>query len=66
MKTKQQIIDILNETDDYKALGFTSVADDGKNSLITKPCGSGIMQLNRCETEDGAFYDDDVDGWNQQ
>lgn len=62
--TKDDIIDKLNKTDDYSALGFHAVADDGKNELITRKCGRGFIQLNRWYGEDGAFeYSDDVDGW---
>lgn len=65
--TKQEMINKLNETDDYAALGFSSAADDGSNELITRKCGRGIIQLNRWYDEEGNFeYSDDVDGWNQQ
>lgn len=69
--TKDQIIAELNKTDDWKKLGFESVADDGRNSLLRRKCGKGYMLLNRFENyaderEDGetAVYSDDVDGWN--
>jgi hypothetical protein len=68
--TKQQIIDMLNKTDDYRALGFTPIADDGRNTLIGRKQGRGQMLLNRFENwhderEDGerAVYTDDVSGW---
>ena len=67
---KSKIIEELNKTDDYKILGFESVADDGRNSLLRKKIGRGFMLLNRFENwpderEDGEtpVYDDDVSGW---
>jgi hypothetical protein len=69
--TKQQIIDMLNKTDDYRVLGFTLIADDGRNTLIGRKQGRGQMLLNRFENwhderEAGerAIYNDDVAGWN--
>lgn len=64
MITKQEIINKLNETGDYKAMGFELLSDTGQDQLLVKPWGNGVMQINRCETEDGVFYDDDVEGWN--
>lgn len=68
--TKQQIIDELNKTDDYKKMGFESVADDGRNSLLRRKCGRGYILLNRFENYsdeqepgEAAVYDDDVSGW---
>jgi hypothetical protein len=70
MKTKQEIIDRLNVNDNYRELGFESVADDGRNSLLRKRAGRGYMLLNRFEnwpdeqeTGETAVYDDDVSGW---
>jgi len=67
---KQEIIAKLNETDDYKAMGFESVADDGRNALLRRKCGKGFMLINRFENwhderEDGdkPVYSDDVEGW---
>lgn len=47
--TKDQIIAELNKTDNWKALRFERVADDGKNTLLRKKCGKGFMFLNRFE-----------------
>ena len=67
---KQQIIDTLNETDDFKAIGFEVIADDGRNQLLRRKCGRGHMLINRFENwpderEDGEtpVYSDDVAGW---
>lgn len=68
--TKNQIIKKLNETDDFKKLGFESIADDGRNTLLRKKIGKGYMLLNRFENyederEPGEtpIYNDDVAGW---
>jgi len=67
---KEETIQKLNETDDFKALGFESVADDGRNTLLRRKCGKGYMLINRFENwpderqdDETAIYSDDVEGW---
>ncbi len=64
--TKQQMIDKLNATDDFKEFGFEAVADDGQNTLLRRKWGTGYMLLNRFEdldTEIYPVYSADVSGW---
>jgi len=62
---KSQIIDKLNETDNPGAVGFSVAADDGTNQLLTRPCGRGVMQLNRYEFGGGFCYSEEIAGWNK-
>ena len=65
--TKQEIIKTLNETDDFKALGFEALADDGSNQLLRKKYGRGFMLLNRYEDiASGAFYESNIAGWDNR
>ena len=67
---KQQLIEKLNETDNFKNLGFEIIADDGRNQLLRRKCGRGHMLINRFENwpderEAGEtpVYSDDTEGW---
>lgn len=47
--TKQQMIDHLNKTDDYKSLRFEAVSTDESNTLLRRKCGKGYIFFNRVE-----------------
>lgn len=65
MKTKADELELLNETDDPKSLGYERYADDGQNSYWVRKRGAVTTRLNRFESHDGEFlcWSDDVDGW---
>ncbi len=67
--TKTSEIETLNRTDNPQSLGYSRLADDGRNSYWVRTRGAVTMRLNRYQgwpdEDDGdlAVWSDDVDGW---